>query len=144
MSIRMILEAKGREVATVDPSATLEAAVQLLAARRIGALVALGEAGNVIGILSERDVVKVMAGEGTDALRRPVSGIMTTTVTLADEDMTVDEAMEIMTRGRFRHLPVCEDGGRLVGIISIGDVVKRRIEAAEEEAKQMRDYIHAG
>lgn len=144
MSLRKILESKGREVATVDPSATLEAAAQLLAARKIGALVALGEAGNVIGILSERDVVKAIAREGIAALARTASSVMTTAVTVADEETTLDEAMEIMTRGRFRHLPVCENGELLVGIVSIGDVVKRRIEAVEEEAEQMRTYIHAG
>ncbi|WP_062017550.1 CBS domain-containing protein [Aureimonas sp. AU4] len=144
MSIRTILENKGREVATVDPSATLEAAAQLLAARKIGALVTLGEAGNVIGILSERDVVKAIARDGAAALGQTVSSVMTTAVTLADEETTVDEAMEIMTRGRFRHLPVCENGELLVGIVSIGDIVKRRIEEVEEEAEQMRTYIHAG
>ncbi|MBB3951330.1 CBS domain-containing protein [Aureimonas jatrophae] len=144
MSIRTILQTKGREVATVDPSASLESAAQLLAARKIGALVALGEAGNVIGILSERDVVKAIARDGAGALNATVSSVMTTTVTVSDEETTIDEAMEIMTRGRFRHLPVCENGTLLVGIVSIGDVVKRRIEAAEEEAEQMRTYIHAG
>lgn len=143
MSVRLILEAKGREVATIDPSATLGAAVQTLAERRIGALVSVGEGGTVIGILSERDIVRRIAEEGASCLDQPVASAMTRDVKTAQEDMTIDEAMDVMTRNRFRHLPVTEDG-RLVGLVSIGDVVKRRIETVEREAEDLRSYIHAG
>ncbi|KQQ88148.1 CBS domain-containing protein [Aureimonas sp. Leaf324] len=142
MTVRRILEIKGREVVTIDPATTLAEAVKTLAERRIGVLVVTGSGGDLQGILSERDVVRLVAGGGMDALSGTVGEVMTREVTTAGEDTTVDEAMEIMTRRRFRHLPVCE-GGRLVGIVSIGDVVKRRIEAAEQEAEEMRSYIHA-
>lgn len=143
MSVRLILESKGREVATIDPSATLGTAVKTLAERRIGALVSVGEGGTVIGILSERDIVRRIAEDGASCLDEPVASAMTRNVKTAQEDMTIDEAMDVMTQNRFRHLPVTE-GGRLVGIVSIGDVVKRRIETVEREAEDMRSYIHAG
>lgn len=142
MTVRRILEGKGRDVFTIDPAIPVSEAIQMLATRRIGAIVTLNEAGRVAGILSERDIVRLMAQDGAAALDKPVSSAMTTSVTTAHEDMTIDQAMEIMTRGRFRHLPVCEDG-RLVGIVSIGDVVKSRIEAAERETEEMRNYIQA-
>ncbi|RIY03227.1 CBS domain-containing protein [Aureimonas flava] len=142
MTVRRILESKGRDVVTIEPGTTVTDAVRLLAERRIGVLVVTGPDGDLLGILSERDVVRLVAGGGMDALSGEVAGVMTREVTTAGEETTVDEAMEIMTRRRFRHLPVCEDG-RLVGIVSIGDVVKRRIEAAEQEAEEMRSYIHA-
>ncbi|WP_182084817.1 CBS domain-containing protein [Aureimonas sp. ME7] len=141
MSIRQILEAKGRDVVEIDPGATIAEAVALLAERHIGALVATAGDRAVAGILSERDIVRLLAEGGTDSLAGSVGEAMTRNVTTADEDTTVDEALEVMTRGRFRHLPVCEEG-RLVGIVSIGDVVKRRIEAVEQEAEEMRNYIH--
>ena len=143
MSVRLILESKGREVATIDPSATLGSAVKVLAERRIGALVSVGESGTVIGILSERDIVRRIAEDGASCLDEPVATAMTRNVKTAHEDMTIDEAMDVMTQNRFRHLPVTE-GGRLVGIVSIGDVVKRRIETVEREAEDLRSYIHAG
>ena len=93
------------------------------------------------GILSERDVVRIIGRDGPEALARKVADVMTTKVVTAREEMTVDEVMDLMTRGRFRHLPVCEDGVP-VGVISIGDVVRRRIEDAEREAEDMRAYIH--
>lgn len=142
MTMRRILEAKGRDVVTIDPGATIAEAVRILAERRIGVLVVTEPDGRLAGILSERDVVRIVAGGGTDALSGSISEVMTPDVTTATEETTVDEAMETMTRRRFRHLPVCV-GGRLVGIVSIGDVVKRRIEAAEQEAEEMRSYIHA-
>jgi CBS domain-containing protein len=142
MTVRRILETKGRDVVTIDPETTVAEAVQVLAERRIGVLVVTGPDGSLQGILSERDVVRLVAGGGTDALSGRIADVMTRDVTTATEETTVDEAMEVMTRRRFRHLPVCVEG-RLVGIVSIGDVVKRRIEAAEQEAEEMRSYIHA-
>lgn len=142
MTVRRILETKGRDVVTIDPETTVAEAVQVLAERRIGVLVVTGPDGSLQGILSERDVVRLVASGGTDALSGRIADVMTRDVTTATEETTVDEAMEVMTRRRFRHLPVCAEG-RLVGIVSIGDVVKRRIEAAEQEAEEMRSYIHA-
>lgn len=142
MTVRSILEEKGRDVFTMHPDAKLAEAAQELARRRIGALVLLGDDGRIAGILSERDVVRVVGTQGIGALETSVAEAMTATVTTCDETTTIDEVMETMTRGRFRHVPVAENG-RLVGIVSIGDVVKRRIEAVEQEAHHMRTYIAA-
>ena len=140
MTVKAILEAKGREVVTVRPEATLAEAVATLADRRIGALVVTGADGRIAGILCERDIIRALGSDGAAALDRPVSSAMTTNVRLCRETLTVNEVMEIMTRGRFRHLPV-ETEGRLDGIVSIGDVVKLRIEEVEREAEQIREYI---
>ncbi len=140
MSVKAILEEKGRDVVTMGPDETLSEAIGTLAKRRIGAVVVLKADGRIAGILSERDVVRAIGEGGSDALARPVSSIMTPKVQVCREENTVHDVMEIMTRGRFRHLPV-EREGRLVGIISIGDVVKRRIEDAEREAEEIRTYI---
>ncbi|KAA0970644.1 CBS domain-containing protein [Aureimonas fodinaquatilis] len=141
MTVRQILEEKGRDVATIDPQSTVADAAAILSEKRIGALIATDGHGRVTGILSERDIVRILGRDGAECLGQSVSAVMTTKVITAREDMTVDEVMELMTRGRFRHLPVCEDDV-LVGVISIGDVVKRRIETVEREAEDMRAYIH--
>ncbi|WP_062226371.1 CBS domain-containing protein [Aureimonas frigidaquae] len=141
MTVKQILEQKGREVETIGPDASLSDAAAILSQKRIGALVVLGDNRRVAGILSERDIVRVVGRDGGPALSQRVAQVMTTKVVTAREDMTVDQLMDLMTRGRFRHLPVCEDE-RLVGVISIGDVVKRRIEDVEREADDMRAYIH--
>lgn len=141
MTVKQILEQKGREVETIGPDALLSDAAAILSQKRIGALVVLGDNRRVAGILSERDIVRVVGRDGGPALSQRVAQVMTTKVVTAREDMTVDQLMDLMTRGRFRHLPVCEDE-RLVGVISIGDVVKRRIEDVEREADDMRAYIH--
>lgn len=143
MTVKHILDIKGRDVTSIGASATIAQAAQLLTERKIGALVCLGEGRRILGIVSERDIVRAIAANGASALDRALSDFMTREVTTCNEAMTVDEAMELMTRSRFRHLPVCE-GGELVGIISIGDAVKRRIEDVEREADYMRTYIHAG
>jgi CBS domain-containing protein len=140
MTVRSILEEKGRDVFTIGPDETLAAAIRLLAEKRIGAVVVLRPDGGVGGILSERDVVRALAEGGADALGRKVSSIMTAKVTVCHEGNTVNDVMEVMTRVRFRHLPVEKDG-KLVGLVSIGDVVKRRIEDVEREAEEMRIYI---
>ncbi len=140
MTVKAILDAKGREVVTVSADKTLGEAVSLLAARGIGAVVVTTDNGRIRGILSERDVVRVIGNEGPGVLEKPVSAIMTARVRVCQESHTVNEVMQIMTEGRFRHLPV-EEQGRLVGIVSIGDVVKRRIEEAEREAEEIRSYI---
>ena len=140
MTVRSILEEKGRDVVTLGPSETIENAIRTLAERRIGALVVTTGDNRIAGILSERDVVRIIAAEGADALKKPLSSAMTARVRTCAENHTVHEVMETMTEGRFRHLPV-EVDGYLVGIISIGDVVKRRIREVEREAEDIRAYI---
>ena len=140
MTVRQILESKGRAVETISPDVAVSDAVAILSERRIGALVALSEGGRVAGILSERDVVRIIGRDGPEALTRKVADVMTTKVVTAREEMTVDEVMDLMTRGRFRHLPVCEDGV-LVGVISIGDVVKARLSELAMEKKALEGMI---
>ena len=140
MTVKSILEGKGNDVATLRAKVTVAEAVKLLADMRIGAVVITDGDGRIEGILSERDVVRAIAAEGAAALARPVAELMTSPVRTCREDNSVNDVMQEMTRRRFRHLPV-ERNGRLVGIVSIGDVVKRRIEDVEREAKDIREYI---
>ncbi|MBB4001358.1 CBS domain-containing protein [Aurantimonas endophytica] len=140
MSVNQILERKGRDVVTLHPDVTLEEVAQVLARKRIGAIVLLEDSGRVAGIVSERDIVRVIGTAGVAALAHGVRDEMTMDVKTCTGSTGIDEAMQIMTEGRFRHLPVCENG-KLTGIISIGDVVKRRIEDVEREAAEMREYI---
>ncbi|MBL8578909.1 MAG: CBS domain-containing protein [Mesorhizobium sp.] len=140
MTVKAILEAKGHDVVTLGPNEKLSEAIKLLAERRIGALVITNGDRKIVGILSERDVVRTINREGASALDFIVRDVMTPKVNICNEHHTVNEVMEIMTRGRFRHLPV-EKNGQLDGIISIGDVVKRRIEDVEREAEDIRSYI---
>lgn len=143
MQVRHILRNKGREVVTTDGEATLSEAARLLARRRIGAIVVMDAKGNVSGILSERDIVRAVADYSVSALAQNVGRYMTRAVSTCSETDTVDELMETMTHGRFRHMPVVEDG-RLCGIVSIGDVVKTCIEETTREAQSLREYIAAG
>jgi CBS domain-containing protein len=140
MTVKAILERKGHDVFTLGPNEKLSEAVRILAEHRIGALVVTNGDRRIAGILSERDIVRVIAKEGPAVLDQPIRQAMTAKVTSCSEHNTVNEVMEIMTRGRFRHLPV-EKSGQLDGIISIGDVVKRRIEDVEREAEEIRQYI---
>ena len=140
MTVKAILSRKGSDVATIAPTATLADAVKLLAERRIGAFVVTGADNRVAGILSERDIVRVLAARGTDALQDNVAAVMTRKVSTCTEAETVAVIMERMTVGKFRHLPVVEQG-RLAGIISIGDVVKLRVEEIEGESNALREYI---
>ncbi len=140
MTVKAILEAKGHDVLTLGPNEKMSEAVRLLAQHRIGALVITNGDRKIVGILSERDVVRAIAGGGAEALEEIVRSAMTPKVSICNENHTVNEVMEIMTRGRFRHLPV-EKNGLLDGIISIGDVVKRRIEDVEREAEEIKQYI---
>ena len=143
MTIKRILESKGSNVITLHPDVTLADVAKVLSEKRIGAIVLVEGNGTVAGIVSERDIVRVVGANGPDSLRRVVRDVMTLKVTTCTEMTTVDEALQTMTTGRFRHLPVISDG-RLTGLVSIGDVVKRKIEDAEAEAEQMRGYIAAG
>lgn len=140
MTVKAILAQKGYDVLTLGPNEKLGEAVRILADHRVGALVVTNSEGKIVGIISERDIVRVTAKHGAAALDMPVRDTMTPKVKICNEHHTVNEIMEIMTAGRFRHLPVEKDG-KLHGIISIGDVVKRRIEDVEREAEEIRAYI---
>ena len=140
MTVRAILSRKGRDVSTIAPTANLSEAVRVLAQRRIGAVVVTGPDNRVAGILSERDIVRVLGERGPAALEENVAAVMTRKVSTCGEAETVAALMERMTAGKFRHLPVVEQG-RLVGIISIGDVVKLRVEEIEGETNALREYI---
>lgn len=140
MTVKSILEQKGHDVFTLGPNEKLTEAIKILAEHRIGALVITNGDRKIVGILSERDIVRVIAREGAPALEQTVRAAMTPKVNICNENHTVNEVMEIMTKGRFRHLPV-EKAGQLDGIVSIGDVVKRRIEDVEREAAEIRAYI---
>jgi CBS domain-containing protein len=140
MTVGIILAAKGREVVTIDPGASLAEAVGLLAEKRIGAALILGADRRIVGIISERDIVRALAEGGTAALDQPVSRTMTRKVETCNESETVSSIMERMTAGKFRHMPVV-DQGRLVGVVSIGDIVKHRLQEMERESVAMRDYI---
>jgi len=140
MTVKAILSRKGGDVVTIAPTAQLAEAVKLLAARRIGAIVITGPGERVAGILSERDIVRVLAERGTAVLDEQVGAVMTRNVVTCTAAETVAAIMERMTAHRFRHLPVVEQN-KLIGIISIGDVVKRRVEEIERESNALREYI---
>jgi len=140
MTVKSILARKGNDVATIEPNASLAAAIKLLAERRIGALVVTGADRRIVGILSERDIVRTMAERGAHALNEPLADVMTRKVVTCSQSDTVCEIMERMTAGKFRHVPVVEQG-RLTGIVSIGDIVKSRVEDMERESAALHDYI---
>lgn len=140
MTVRAILSEKGFDVITLKPDVSVKDAVAALAKHRIGAIVVTDGKGVIKGIISERDIVRTLAEDGAEALKHSVADLMTANVKVCTENHSVHEVMEIMTRGRFRHLPVERDG-KLIGVISIGDVVKRRIEEAQKEAEEIRSYI---
>ncbi|WP_223479294.1 CBS domain-containing protein [Oricola indica] len=140
MMVRNILAEKGSEVFTLPLASTGMDAVNALAKYNVGALVVASEEMAILGILSERDIVRAIRSNGVSALEQPVSELMTASVQTCTEDSTVPELMELMTEGRFRHMPV-ERSGKLIGVISIGDIVKRRIEDIQREADDIRSYI---
>ena len=140
MIVKNILAGKGGDVVTIEPIANLATAVKLLAEHRIGAVVVLGADRRISGILSERDIVSALAERGPTALNEPVSQVMTREVKTCSEDDAVESLMDQMTTGRFRHLPVVKEG-KVIGIVSIGDVVKSRVEEIDHETKALRDYI---
>ena len=142
MLVKHILGEKGREIIAITADATLSEAARLLARKRIGAVLVRDQSGALAGILSERDVVRAVADYSVAALARPVSMYMTRAVATCGEQDTVQDLMEMMTIGRFRHVPVL-DNGLVSGIVSIGDVVKTRIEETVQEAASLRDYITA-
>jgi len=140
MTVKAIVCRKGTDVVTIDPTASLASAAKTLATHRIGAVIITGADRQVVGILSERDIVRALAERGSSALEEPVGQVMTRKVVTCSETDTVGEIMERMTAGKFRHLPVVERG-RLAGLISIGDVVKYRLEQMEHESKALHEYI---
>ncbi|MEX0842580.1 MAG: CBS domain-containing protein [Xanthobacteraceae bacterium] len=140
MIVKSVIDAKGGDVATIEPAATLETAAKLLVARKIGAVVVVGADNRVVGILSERDIVRALSERGGAALQEQVAQVMTRKVATCTLNETIHSIMERMTAGKFRHVPVIEQG-RLAGIVSIGDVVKNRIVEIEHESAALRDYI---
>jgi CBS domain-containing protein len=140
MIVKTILAAKGHDVVLVEPQMTLLEAAQVMTDSRVGAVVILGTNRHIAGILSERDIVRAVARRGAVALDETVLHVMTRDVMTCTEEETNARVMSRMTAGRFRHLPVVKDD-RLIGIVSIGDVVKHRVEEIENESEALRDYI---
>lgn len=140
MNVAAILKVKGSELFTAAPETALMEITRQLAERRVGCIVVMDDNGKVVGIVSERDIVRALAESGPQVLNDPVETIMTKAVVTCREADTLDRLMAEMTSHRFRHMPVTERG-RLIGIVSIGDVVKMRIAEAEMEAAAMRSYI---
>jgi CBS domain-containing protein len=140
MTAGRILAEKGGQVFTTGPDRTLREVIALLAEKGVGAVVVADKSMAVLGILSERDLVRVIAEHGPAALDHPASRHMTQKVTTVARGDSIDHLMATMTQGRFRHAPVVEDG-RLVGIVSIGDVVKRHVSAIDSERQALREYI---
>jgi CBS domain-containing protein len=140
MTVKAVLSRKGTSVTTVEPTAALNVAIKVLSDKRIGALVVTGAEARVVGIISERDIVRALSQQGAQALDRPVAEFMTRNVVTCSERDTIADLMERMTEGKFRHIPVVEQG-RLAGIVSIGDIVKRRVEELEHDGEALQDYI---
>jgi CBS domain-containing protein len=140
MTVGCILARKGRSVTTIQPDRTMRDLVDLLAAKHIGDVVIADADGTMHGIISERDVVRAVARHGCDALEDPVTDYMTRNVVTTDENESVIEAVQKMSTGRFRHLPVLADG-RLAGMVSTGDAIKYRLEQMEQEQSALREYI---
>ena len=140
MTVETILAGKGSGVATIAPDRLLADAARLLAEKRIGAIVVSADGAAVLGIISERDIVRAVAANDGAALKDPIERHMTTKVVTCTRQAAINELMEIMTEQKFRHVPVVEDG-RLAGIVSIGDIVKRRVAEIEAEQQSLREYI---
>jgi len=138
-----ILDRKGREVSTIPPDTTVRAATTALAEANVGALIVSPDGSALAGIVSERDIVRRLAVDGPDLLDRPVSALMQSEVHTCTGSDTIDQLMHLMSEHRIRHLPVVADGA-LVGIISIGDVVKTRVDELTTEKDQLVDYIRTG
>ena len=139
MTVRSILNTKGHQIMSVEPDVKLSDAIRLLGEKKIGAVLVMNQS-RLEGILSERDIVRVLGERGAGVLEEPVAQVMTRKVVTCKETDTVAELMETMTTGKFRHLPVV-DNGKVVGLISIGDIVKRRVQEYESEQEALRDYI---
>lgn len=143
MLVSQILDSKGHNVITIQPQATVAEALRVLWLEGIGALVVTDENGKVAGILSERDIVRGIASQGTELLAAHVGDRMDRDCVTCTPETWVEELMNEMTERRIRHLPVVEDDGKLVGIVSIGDVLKNRLQELESETSTLRGYLHA-
>lgn len=143
MLVNQLLKSKGGQVFTVTPDETLSSIAALLHTRKVGAFIVTDSLGRVVGIISERDIIRAIAQSGAEALTKTVSDIMTRDVICAHMEETVETLLARMTDRRIRHLPVME-GTKLVGIVSIGDLVKSRIAMVEHEAETLKHYILAG
>ena len=141
MNVEYILASKGREVRTITPDASLEDALQRLCTERIGSLVVSENGTDLVGILSDRGILCAIADHGTEALGESVRGVMTEKVFTCSRDDHVSAIMALMTTRRIRHVPVVEEDGQLCGMISIGDMVKQRLDEIQGEADAMREYI---
>ena len=140
--VKSIIETKGGDVVTIEPGLSLDVAAKLLTERSIGAVVVLGADDRIVGILSERDIVRAISERGAAALQEQISQVMTRKVVTCTLDETIDSIRERMTAGKFRHVPVLQHG-RLAGIVSIGDVVKHRIVEMEQESDALKQYIQS-
>lgn len=140
MNVAAILAEKGRDVITIPPGATLIEASHVLTEHRIGAVVVAGEDGQVVGVFSERDLTRAVSRDGPAVLERPVSSVMTRALITASATTHINSLMELMTQKRVRHI-IIMDEGQMSGFVSIGDVVKRKIESAEAEAGALKAYI---
>jgi CBS domain-containing protein len=143
MNVASILKTKGGRVVAAASTETVEAVINILAKERIGALLVRDADGRIAGVISERDIVQGLARSGTALLKQTAADLMTENVVYCRPTDTIDAVMERMTERRFRHMPVL-DGATLVGIVSIGDVVKARISEAELEARSLKEYIATG
>jgi CBS domain-containing protein len=142
MRVSNLLATKGHEVATISQERSVSDAVQMLKERRIGALIVTGADAPLAGIFSERDVVRALAESGAAALDLKVADLMSSEVTTCDESTSVTDLMGLMTAKRIRHVPVVHEG-QLVGMVSIGDVVKARFDELEHEKQDLLDYVSA-
>ncbi len=143
MTVQSILDGKDGGVISVSPEESVTALVKVLSDARVGAAIVTDDSGRLVGIASERDVVRMLGKHGLSAMTMRVSDVMTAKVKTCEPADTIDTLMARMTEGRFRHMPVLSDG-RVVGVVSIGDVVKRRLNDLEFEAEQLKQYITAG
>ena len=142
MTVGSILDEKGRHVITLGLDTSITDALKLLEEKSIGVVLITAADGSLAGILSERDIVRSLARSGVGVLKESAAGHMTNDVVTCSENDAVIGVMEVMSKGRFRHLPVTNDG-KLIGLISIGDVVKRRLQVVEKEAEDIRSYLSA-
>ena len=142
MNVSFLLQAKGGDVATISENRLVSDALHILRERRIGALIVTGLDAPLVGIFSERDAVRAIAGHGADALSMKVHDLMSSPVTRCKPETSVNELMGMMTAERIRHVPVVEHGA-LIGVVSIGDIVKARFEELEHDKKELLDYVNA-
>ena len=143
MTLKAILKNKPAGFISVLPETRISAVIAILAEKRIGAVLVIGQAHELAGILSERDIVRSLAADAANTLEITASQLMTANPTTANASTTVAEAMEMMTEGHFRHLPILENG-QLIGLVSIGDVVKARIDQSQHEVETLRTYVAGG